>query len=190
MSGAKSKAKGSGFEREVSKFLNELYDIEDAFSRSAGSGARFGGKNADKLNIHNRQSSKNMLGDISSPDGVELLCECKSYASLPFYQVLQGDCPQLNKWIDQLNTDNQTFYGVFKEYLNRLLVFKINRSGMYFMIPKNQIINAFINKGVRKHINRVEYRYDGDVWLILTPDDLTYKPIANSFIESSRSTIN
>lgn len=184
------KNKGNSFERDVSKFLNKLFDMEEAFSRSSGSGARFGGKNSDKLNVHNRHSSKNMLGDISSPDGVELLCECKSYASLPFYQVLQGNCPQLNKWLDQLNTDNETFYKVFEQYLNKLLIFKINRSGVYFMTPKRQIIKAFLHKGVRKNINRVEYRYKGEIWFILTEDDLLYEPIANSFISSSRTTTN
>ena len=184
------KNKGSSFEREISKFLNELFDMKEAFSRSAGSGSRFGGKNSDKLNIHNRFSSKNSLGDISSPDGIELLCECKSYANLPFHQVLQGDCPQINKWLDQVNTDNDTFYNVFGEYLNKLLIFKINRAGIYFMIPKRQVIKAFIHKGVRRDINRIEYRYKGEIWFILTSDSFTYEPIANSFIESSRTTIN
>ena len=190
MAGINSKNKGSSFERDVSKILNGVFEMEDAFSRSAGSGARFGGKNANKLNKHNRFSSKNSLGDISSPDGVELLCECKSYASLAFHQIIQGDCLQLNKWLDQLNTDNETFYNVFGEYLNKLLIFKINRAGMYFMIPKRQVIKAFVSKRVRGNINRLEYSYDGEIWLIFSLDSFLYEPIANTFIESSRNTYN
>lgn len=185
-----AKQKGSTLEREISKFLNELYGMKDAFSRSAGSGNRFGGKNAHNLNKHNRHSSKNSLGDLSTPDTIDLIIECKSYASIPFHQIIQGNCPQLDKWLDQLNTDNETFNNVFNEHLPKILVFKINRAGTYFVIPKRQVIKAFIHKGVRRDVNRIEYRYKGEIWLILTSDSFTYEPIANAFIESSRTTIN
>lgn len=181
------KAKGSEFERQVSKILNELFDMKDAFTRSAGSGARFGGKNSIKLNRHNRHSSKNSLGDISTPDSVNLLVECKSYNSLSFHQILQPlGCKVLDSWLQQINKDKETFYQVFKEHLPILLVFKINRAGTYFVIPKKQIIKAFIHPTIRNSVPKREYIYCDETYLILQSEELFIPIISKQFILSTK----
>ena len=43
------KAKGSGFEREVAKFLSDLYG--ESFIRAPGSGAYIGGKNQHRTTV-------------------------------------------------------------------------------------------------------------------------------------------
>jgi hypothetical protein len=131
MAGSKSKNKGSSFERVIAKDLNELYGIEGGFSRSSGSGARFGGKNKVNLNVNNRQASKGMLGDIQTPDGVDLIIECKSYKDFPFHQLIQGECKVIDGWLDQLEGDINTFKEVFHESIPGILVFKINSKGTY-----------------------------------------------------------
>lgn len=186
MGGSRAKQKGSSFEREVAKVLNVIFEMEDAFGRSSGSGSKFGGKNSIKLNKHNRHSSKNALGDLSTPDGIDLIVECKSYASLAFHQLIQGDCPQVNKWLDQLNSDIDTFYSVFEETLPKMLVFKINRAGTYYMIPKEQILKGFLHSGTREVTNRIEYKYAGTTYFIVSENVLLYEEIANAFIASSR----
>jgi len=134
-----AKNKGSSFEREISKDLSEFFDMEKAFSRSAGSGNRFGGKNYKNLNVHNRQSSKAMLGDIQTPDSIDLIVECKFYASLPFHRVLSGDSKEVHNWLDQLLTDQETFYKVFKERLPVALFIKINRAGTFLVLRSKDV---------------------------------------------------
>ena len=140
MGGSKSKNKGNSFERVIAKDLDGIYNFTKGFSRSAGSGAKFGGKNSVNLNINNRESSKAMLGDIQTPDGVNLIVECKSYKDLSFHQLLQGECKQVDKWLHQLNTDIETFRKVFGEILKGILVFKINSKGTYMMIQQQYIV--------------------------------------------------
>jgi hypothetical protein len=162
MSGTKSKNKGSTFERDISKLLNELYDTPKGFARSSGSGNRFGGKNKVNLNIHNRQASKAMLGDIQTPDSVDLLVECKAYKDLAFHQIVQGKCKLLNAWLDQVMTDRSTFYEVFKELLPIMLIFKINNKGVFIVIPKKLI------KVSCRRITKVEYSYKDELFCIMS----------------------
>ena len=160
MAKVNSKAKGSSFERDISKLLSEIYNTPKGFSRSAGSGNRFGGKNSVNLNIHNRQSSKAQLGDIQTPDSIDLIVECKSYKEFTFHHILQGSCKVLDTWLDQLITDRGTFEKVFNERLPVLLFFKINMKGTYIAVPK-----TLIKKPCRK-IVKIEYIFKDEVYCI------------------------
>lgn len=165
--GVNGQAKGGAFEREVAHILNGIFGIP-CFSRSAGSGARFGGKNAKRLNIHNRQSSKNQIGDISVCDNVILLVECKSYKALPFHQIIQGSCTVLDGWLSELKNDRDTFEKIFKERRPTLLVFKINRAGTYFVVPCKQL-----KIGTRKRFAfypKIVYKHKGESHYILTEE--------------------
>ena len=95
------KAKGSGYEREVAKFLTETYG--ETFIRAPGSGAYVGGKNQLRKEFLHEGQIRAMKGDIIPPfDWKHFNCECKNYAELPFHQLIQGECKQLENWLAQL----------------------------------------------------------------------------------------
>lgn len=57
-----SKAKGSGFEREVAKFLTNLYG--ESFIKAPGSGAYTGGSNSHRKQLLHEGQIRNFKGDI------------------------------------------------------------------------------------------------------------------------------
>ena len=56
------KAKGSGFEREIAKYLSELYG--ESFIRAPGSGAYVGGKNQSRTQVLHEGQIRSFKGDI------------------------------------------------------------------------------------------------------------------------------
>jgi len=56
------KAKGSGYEREVAKFLSETYG--ESFIRAPGSGAYVGGKNQARTEFLHEGQIRSFKGDI------------------------------------------------------------------------------------------------------------------------------
>lgn len=100
--GAKSKNKGKGFEREVAKYLSELY--EESFIRVPQSGAYTGGKNAVRREVLSEGQTRAHKGDIIPPDGWQYFnCECKNYAGFTFHKLFQDqEIPLLESWITQV----------------------------------------------------------------------------------------
>jgi hypothetical protein len=96
-----SKNKGSSFEREIAKFLTDLYG--ESFIRAPGSGAYIGGKNQSRTQVLHEGQIRSFKGDIvpglSFP---KFNAECKSYADFPFHLLMTGECKVLDAWINQL----------------------------------------------------------------------------------------
>lgn len=96
-----SKNKGSSFEREIAKFLTDLYG--ESFIRAPGSGAYIGGKNQSRTQVLHEGQIRSFKGDIvpglSFP---KFNAECKSYADFPFHLLMSGECKVLDAWINQL----------------------------------------------------------------------------------------
>ena len=120
------KAKGSAFEREVAKFLSELYS--ESFIRNiSGSGAYVGGKNFHRTSKLSEQQILSTRGDIHCPETFSNLnIECKSYAQFEFHQLL-SESKQLETWLEQMMT-------VSDEHSLNVLCFKITRRGRYVAV--------------------------------------------------------
>ena len=149
------KAKGSGFEREVAKFLSELYG--ESFIRAPGSGAYIGGKNQHRTSVLHEGQVRSFKGDIVPGQSFSKMnIECKFYADLPFLLLLSGDCKVINTWIEQLMDVAET------GDVN-LLFMKFNRKGRYVAVQcgSTWITDNFVYYSSSKF---------GD-WLIVEFDD-------------------
>lgn len=128
-----SKTKGNSFERDIANYLTKTTGMH--YSRSPSSGAFVGGKNNSRISYISAALTKCSLGDIVCPDGVNVIVECKSYASIPWAQVVKGSCKQLDGWLAQLDHDlssvDSTWTGI--------LFFKITREGVYKCLKGNQL---------------------------------------------------
>ena len=95
------KAKGSGFEREIAKYLSEKYG--ESFIRAPGSGAYIGGKNQSRTQILHEGQIRSFKGDIvPGQTFTKMNVECKFYADFPFHLLLSGECKVIDGWLEQL----------------------------------------------------------------------------------------
>lgn len=125
---SKSKSKGSSYEREIAKFLSDLYS--EPFVRVPNSGAYTGGSNSHRKTFLDGGQAKSFKGDIIAPDlWVNFNSECKNYADFPFHQAITGECKQLDVWLDQLMVAGDP------GDLNILFI-KINRKGRYVCVQE------------------------------------------------------
>ena len=126
--GSKSKTKGSSWEREVATHLSELYKA--SFIRVPNSGAYIGGKNTVRKEFLHEGQIRMMKGDIIPPGNWKYFnCECKNYGEFPFHQLIQGECKQLETWLDQL-------IDVADEGDINILIIKITRKGKFIAVPQ------------------------------------------------------
>lgn len=123
------KNKGSGFEREIAKFLTDLYG--ESFIRAPGSGAYVGGKNQERKQVLHEGQIRSFKGDIvPGPSFHKMNAECKFYKDFPFHLMLSGECKQLDSWLDQLLDASD-------EGDCNVLFMKFNRIGRYIAVePK------------------------------------------------------
>jgi hypothetical protein len=123
---SKSKTKGKSFEREVSTFLSELYDV--SFTRVPDSGAFTGGKNAHRRDKLTEGQVRAHKGDIIPPDNWKKFnAECKNYAEFPFHQLISSDyILLLEGWI------SQTLDAADQGDIN-IIFMKFNRKGRYVL---------------------------------------------------------
>lgn len=120
-----SKNKGSGFEREVAKFLTELYG--ETFIRAPGSGAYTGGSNSHRKQLLHEGQVRTFKGDIVPGQSFQYFnAEAKFYADFSFHQLFT-ESRQLNEWIEQLITASDP------NDLN-VLFMKFNRRGRYVAV--------------------------------------------------------
>ena len=120
-----SKNKGSGFEREVAKFLSELYG--ESFIRAPGSGAYTGGSNSHRKQVLHENQIRTFKGDIIPGESFPLLnSECKFYADFQFHQLF-SESNQLETWLEQLMVAADT------DDLN-ILYMKFNRKGRFVAV--------------------------------------------------------
>ena len=123
---SRSKSKGNSWEREVAKFLSDLYN--ESFVRVPNSGAYIGGANTKRKEMLHEGQIRSFKGDIIPGQSFpKFNCECKSYSDFGFHQLFQGDCKQLNTWIDQLLdvADSGDF---------NILFMKFNRKGKFVAV--------------------------------------------------------
>ena len=120
------KAKGSGFEREIAKYLSELYG--ESFIRAPGSGAYIGGKNQSRTQILHEGQIRSFKGDIvPGQTFTKMNVECKFYADFPFHLLLSGECKVIDAWLAQL-------MDVADPDDCNILFMKFNRKGRYVAI--------------------------------------------------------
>lgn len=125
---SKQKNKGSGFEREVAKFLVEVYN--DSFTRVPYSGAYVGGINTKRKKHLSENQVMSYKGDITPPDTWKNFhCETKFYKEFLFYQLFLNDCPLLDQWLEQIkNAENPNDIN--------LLFIKINYKGRWVCVQQ------------------------------------------------------
>jgi len=140
-----SKNKGSGFEREIAKFLSETYN--ESFIRAPGSGAYVGGKNQSRTQFLHEGQIRSFKGDIVPGQSFSKMnIECKFYADFPFHLLLSGESKIIDAWIEQLLDVAET------DDLN-LLFMKFNRKGRYVAVQckLTWITDNFFFYGSKKH---------------------------------------
>ena len=120
------KAKGSGYEREIAKYLSEKYG--ESFIRAPGSGAYVGGKNQVRKEMLHEGQIRSFKGDIVPGHSfTKMNVECKFYADFPFHLLLTGECKVLDGWLDQL-------LDVADPGDCNILFMKFNRKGRYIAV--------------------------------------------------------
>lgn len=123
------KQKGSGFEREIAKYLSEKYN--ESFIRAPGSGAYVGGKNQVRKEILHEGQIRSFKGDVVPGQSfTKMNIECKFYADFPFHLLLTGDCKVLDGWLDQL-------LDVADLGDCNILFMKFNRKGRYVCVQSS-----------------------------------------------------
>jgi hypothetical protein len=120
------KAKGSGFEREIAKYLSEKYS--ESFIRAPGSGAYVGGKNQVRKEVLHEGQIRSFKGDVVPGQSFKKMnIECKFYADFPFHLLLTGECKVIDGWLDQL-------MDVADPNDINILFMKFNRKGRYLAV--------------------------------------------------------
>lgn len=120
---SKQKTKGSGYEREVAKFLTNLYN--ETFIRTIGSGAFIGGINKSRTTHLTEDQTRSHKGDVTPPASFRNAnIECKFYQDFPFHKLFTGDVALLNTWIEQV-------LEVEDEGDVNIIFMKFNRKGQY-----------------------------------------------------------
>ena len=120
------KQKGSGFEREIAKYLSEKYG--ESFIRAPGSGAYVGGKNQTRKEVLHEGQIRSFKGDVVPGQSFKKMnIECKFYADFPFHLLLTGECKVIDGWLDQL-------MDVADPDDINILFMKFNRKGRYVCV--------------------------------------------------------
>lgn len=148
------KNKGSGFEREIAKYLSDKYG--ESFIRAPGSGAYVGGKNQHRTEVLHEGQIRSFKGDIVPGQSfTKMNVECKFYADFPFHLLLTGECKVIDAWIGQLmdvadSTD-----------LN-ILFMKFNRKGRYIAVQSKLtwVADNFTYYTSQKHGDWMIFEFD------------------------------
>lgn len=124
------KQKGSSWERDVARYLSEIYN--ESFIRAPGSGAYVGGQNKARTQILHEGQIRSFKGDIVPGQSFpKFNAECKSYADFPFHLVLTGHCKVLDAWLDQMMDVSEP------DDMN-ILFMKFNRKGSFVCVQTNK----------------------------------------------------
>lgn len=124
-----SKIKGSGFEREIAKYLSDTYG-ESFIRNNSGSGAYIGGVNSVRKNTLSESQIRHAKGDIVPPESFpNFNAEAKFYADFAFHQLFSSSSI-LETWINQLMTVADTDD-------TNILFMKFNRKGRFIAVQVN-----------------------------------------------------
>lgn len=107
MGGKASKDKGKRFEREIAKYLTDLFGVGE-FLRTHSSGAFTGGANAFRKDRLGSGQTRMFLGDIIPPDGINLVVECKNHSEFGggFHSLMAGENKKLDGWLKEVYLDS------------------------------------------------------------------------------------
>jgi len=139
------KNKGSGFEREIAKYLSDLY--WESFIRAPGSGAYVGGKNQSRTQILHEGQIRSFKGDIVPGQSFpKFNAECKFYGDFSFHLLFNGDHKVLDSWLEQL-------MDVADPNDMNILFMKFNRKGRYVAVQcqLTWVTDNFFFYGSKKH---------------------------------------
>lgn len=127
---SKSKIKGSSFERDIAKYLSDIYG--ESFIRAPGSGAYVGGKNQVRKQFLHEGQVRSFKGDIVPGQSFNKFnAECKSYQNFPFHQLFTGNCKLLDTWLQQM-------LDVAEEDDMSILFMKFNNIGKFVAVEANK----------------------------------------------------
>ena len=96
-----SKEKGKRFEAECVNALTAAFG--EPFQRVPNSGAFTGGKNRKRMESMSENQIQASRGDIISPDGWNVIWECKHYKNLADW--MEGPIALFDEWWEQANAD-------------------------------------------------------------------------------------
>lgn len=126
---SKSKAKGKRGEAECCRIFEDVFGGN--WKRVFGSGAFVGGLNAYRIQSLDESQIRSSKADIHTPDFMpKLVLEVKNYADFPFHKVLTGPSPQLDEWINEVETTSE-------ENDFWLLCIKVTRKGWYVLFKND-----------------------------------------------------
>jgi hypothetical protein len=148
------KNKGSGFEREIAKYLSDKYG--ESFIRAPGSGAYVGGKNQSRTEFLHEGQIRSFKGDIVPGQSFSKMnIECKFYSDFPFHLLLTGECKVIDAWLDQLMDVADT------DDVN-LLIMKFNRKGRYIAVQSKLtwISDNFVYYTSKNHGDWTIFEFD------------------------------
>jgi hypothetical protein len=168
----KNKSKGNSFERETCNLLGKY--LGGNWERVPNSGAITGASNSFRKERLSAEQELLTRGDLIPPSEFEIAVECKAYKDFLFHGLLT-DNKTLDKWLGQNEHDVETSN---MESHRHCIIFKINRKGIYIVVP-------FDNDYLTEDINYTVYNRNNVKYLVFEFHQFfqSYKDIFKSKIE-------
>lgn len=136
-----SRAKGSTFERQIAKILNDRLGTTE-FSRTPGSGAF--------ATTHSLPDHLKIYGDLITPQNFKYCLECKKGYNNQNLYSLYNHSSDFWKFIDQCQKDSE------KCGKTPMVIFKQDRQPTLAIIPSNVVVES--NNYIEIHKESVYYR--------------------------------
>jgi hypothetical protein len=137
-----SGVKGKTFERQLVQIFTEHFG--QGFRRTPHSGAVFGGSNLYRAKGQRDDVRECLSSDLICPKNWPFSIEAKSYRDLPFHQLIQGKCAQVDDWISQSEQDANL------SQKTPLVIFKLNNKGSYVCLKYN-LVSMILNENYIKY---------------------------------------
>jgi Holliday junction resolvase len=136
-----SRAKGSSFERQVAKILNDRLGTTE-FSRTPGSGAF--------ATTHSLPDHLKLYGDLITPQNFKYCLECKKGYNNQNLYSLYNHSSEFWKFIDQCQKDSEKCGKI------PMVIFKQDRQQTLAIIPSNVVVQS--NNYIEIHKEGIHYR--------------------------------
>lgn len=136
-----SRAKGSTFERQIAKILNDRLGTTE-FSRTPGSGAF--------ATTHTLPDHLKIYGDLITPQNFKYCLECKKGYNNQNLYSLYNHSSDFWKFIDQCQKDSEKCGKI------PMVIFKQDRQPTLAIIPSNIVVQS--NNYIEIHKEGIYYR--------------------------------
>jgi Holliday junction resolvase len=143
-----SRAKGSTFERQIAKILNDRLGTTE-FSRTPGSGAF--------ATTHTLPDHLKIYGDLITPQNFKYCLECKKGYNNQNLYSLYNHSSDFWKFIDQCQKDSEKCGKI------PMVIFKQDRQPTLAIIPSNIVVESN---------NYIEIHKEGQYYRVYMFDDL------------------